>query len=219
MKSSTWMFSILLVLLCVLQPASAEEDPTYRIKAGDLLDVYVHENPDLSLQVAVLPDGTISYPLVGNLYVQGLTTSGLQDILKTKFLDYLQTPVVVVSINSQASYKVYVMGEVSQPGALEYQEDLRLTDYIALAGGMTNNADLEECYIYSVAEDSTHRIVNLKEIFEENKQEMNITLKPDDTIVLDRKSGFFVGTWIEVAQILSILVSSATMYIIITRER
>jgi len=213
------MFSILLVLLCILRPAIAEEDPTYRIEAGDLLDVYVHENPDLSLQITVLPDGTISYPLVGNLYVQGLTTAGLQDILTKKLEDYLQSPVVVVSISSQTAYKIYMLGEVSSPGVLEYQENYRLTDYIALAGGMTNQANLKKCFIYSTSSDSTFRVINLKEIFEDNNQDLNVTLKPDDTVVLDRKSGFWVGTWLEVAQIVTILVSSATMYLIVTRER
>ena len=76
----------------------------YHIKSGDQLNIYVHDNNDLTMVAPVLPDGTISYPLVGNLYVQGLTTAGLQSALTEKLSQYLQSPVVVVSISSQTSY-------------------------------------------------------------------------------------------------------------------
>ena len=166
----------------------------------------------------VLPDGTISYPLVGNLYVQGLTTAGLQNALTEKLSQYLQSPVVVVSISSQTSYKVYVMGEVRGAGELPFQEDLRLTDYITLASGPTTDANLKKCYIFSKGEEAAHMVVDLREIYEDNNQEINITLKADDTIVLGRRSGFSITQWLEVAQVFSIIASTATIYLILSRE-
>ncbi len=183
------------------------------------MSIYVHGNSDLTLMVPVLPDGTISFPLVGNLYVQGLTTAVLQNALTEKLNQFLQNPVVVVSIQSVSAYKVYVMGEVRSAGALPYQEDLRLTDYLTLAGGMTNVADLKKCYIFSAGSDSAHTIINLREIIEDNRQELNITLKSDDTVIVGRRSGFSITQWIEVAQLFSVLVSSATLYLLILRER
>ncbi len=190
----------------------------YHIKSGDQLNIYVHDNNDLTMVAPVLPDGTISYPLVGNLYVQGLTTAGLQSALTEKLSQYLQSPVVVVSISSQTSYKVYVMGEVRGAGELPFQEDLRLTDYITLAGGTTTDAKLKKCYIFSKGEDEAHVVVDLREIFEDNNQEINITLNPDDTIVVGRRSGFSITQWLEVAQVFSIFASTATIYLILSRE-
>jgi len=219
MKRFYWIFCILMPLILIPGSASAENEKSmYRIKPADQLNVYVHENADLTMTVAVLPDGTISFPLVGNLYVQGLTTAGLQNVLREKLQEYLVNPVVVVTISSQTAYKVYVLGEVGSPGALPYDEKMRLTDYLALAGGMTPEANLKECYIYSSGVDKPRRAINLKEIFEEDKVTLDILLQPEDTIVLKRRSGFFITEWVEVAQIFSILVASATLYVLATRD-
>ncbi len=215
MKSLNWLTAAVLCLNVAF--AQTGEQPQYRIQPGDQLSIYVHENQDLTMVAPVLPDGTISYPLVGNLYVEGLTTAGLQDILTEKLRSFLQSPVVVVSISSQASYKVYIMGEVRTPGALTYQEDLRLTDYIALAGGTGPEANLKKCYIFSKGSDTPHRTINLMEIIEDDKQELNITLNPDDTIVIGRRSGFIITQWVEIAQIFSIMVASATLYVIFNK--
>lgn len=219
MKSLNGLFAAALCLLFIAGLAKSEEEPVYRIKPGDQLSIYVHDNQDLTMIAPVLPDGTISYPLVGNLYVQGLTTAGLQNVLTEKLRDYLQSPVVVVSISSQTSYKVYIMGAVRNAGALPYEEDLRLTDYIALAGGNDSDANLKKCYIFSKGEKTPHRIINLEKIFEEDDQELNITLNPDDTVILGQRSGFSVTEWFQVAQIFSIMVASGTLYLIMTRAR
>ena len=219
MKKTYWIFCILMPLVVIAGSASAEDERSmYRIKPADQLNVYVHENADLTMPVTVLPDGTISFPLVGNLYVQGLTTAGLQNVLREKLREFLVNPVVVVTISSQTAYKVYVLGEVGSPGTFPYEEGKRLTDYLALAGGMTAEADLKECYIYSSGVEEPRRKINLKEIFEEDIISLDIELQPEDTIVLKRRSGFFVSEWVEVAQIFSILVASVTLYVLATRE-
>lgn len=218
MKSSLWILIIILSILTVIPPVIAQEESLYRIKPTDLLNIYVHENNDLSLTVTVLPDGTISYPLVGSLYVQGLSPEGLQTILTEKLRQFLQNPVVVVTISSQTTYKVFLLGQVSRPGQYPYENGRRLTDYIALAGGTAEKANLKKCHIYSVKANEASRIVNLKELFEDYNHVDNIKLLPDDTVMLQKKADFFIDEWNEIAQIMSIIVGSATLYFIITRD-
>lgn len=218
MKSFFWMPCIVLSLLITIAPAGAQEEARYRIRPGDQLNIYVHENADLTMTVAVLSDGTISYPLVGNLYIEGLTTSGLQNVLTEKLEQFLQKPVVVVSISTQTLNKVYVMGEVMSPGTYPYEVGKRLTDYLAMAGGPSAEANLKKCNIYSVEPDQPKKVIDLKKLFEESDQTLNVSLQPDDTVLIERRSGFVLTQWVEIAQIFGILVASATLYFVITRE-
>lgn len=157
MKFPIMMLCIALSVLISVGPAGAQEEVKYRIKPGDQLSIYVHENPDLTMTAAVLADGTISYPLVGSLYVEGLSTSGLQNVLTEKLKQYLQNPVVVVTISTQTVHKVYIMGEVGTPGQYPYEEGKRLTEYLALAGGINPEANLKKCNIYERDSDQADR--------------------------------------------------------------
>jgi polysaccharide export outer membrane protein len=217
MKSYFRLFGIVLGILAVTASVCGQDQGTYRIRPADILNIYVHDNNDLTLQVTVLPDGTISYPLVGNLYVQGLTTAGLQDALTERLKQFLQTPVVVITISSQTAYKVYVVGEVGAPGAYPYEEGKRLTDYIAMAGGQTAFSNLKKCTIISKTPEQTEIKVNLKEIFEKNNQAANIMPQPDDTIVLARRK-FILEQWAEVAQVMAVILGAATLYVVATRD-
>jgi polysaccharide export outer membrane protein len=216
----SWVCIIAAIALLITTSLSfAVQEDQYRIKPGDHLSIYVHENNDLSLSPIVLPDGTISYPLVGSLYVQGLTTTGLQEILTQKLSSFLQKPIVVVTISSETEDKVYVLGEVRVPNAYPYHEGDRLTDYLAVAGGPMSTANWNKCNIYSVDQASTKRIINLRNTFQSHDLMQNPVLKPNDTIYLEKKSGFIVENWSEISQILGILVGSATLYFVATRGR
>jgi len=214
-------FSALIVLisLCALAAAVfSAEDQMYRIKPGDQLSVYVHENQDLTMTVMVLPDGTISYPLVGSLYVQGLTTSGLEDILTQKLGQFLQKPVVVVSISSETLYKIYVMGEVRMPNAYPFQEKRRLTDYLAMAGGPGPEANLKKCNVYPADPGKSRLVVNLNEIFDDKDRSKDVELQANDTILLEKRSGYIISDWAEIAQVFSIILGVATLYLVAQRR-
>jgi polysaccharide export outer membrane protein len=210
--------AIVAVGLCFGQ-GFAQEDDLYQIKPGDQLNIYVHGNDDLTRNVTVLPDGTISYPLVGNLYVQGLTTSGLEGILTQKLEQYLQKPVVVISISSETLYKIYVMGEVRMPNAYPYEAKKRLTDYLAMAGGPTDEALLKKCNIYPLDASKPRLVVDLREIFDDEDRTKDVELQANDTILLERRSGFIVADWAEMAQIFSVIFGMATIYLIATDNR
>jgi polysaccharide biosynthesis/export protein len=212
------IISLMAVLMAVGGALAAPEEQ-YHLKPGDHLSIYVHENPDLTVSPTVLGDGTISYPLVGNLYVAGLTTSGLQDILIQKLSSFLQKPIVVVSISSETVDKVYLLGELRTPNAYPYQEGYRLTDYLAIAGGPAPTANWNKCSIYSVDPGTPKRTVNLKYTFQSRDLTQNPVLKPNDTVYLEKKSGFIVNNWSEIGQVMGIIVGSATLYFLIDTRR
>lgn len=127
------------------QPAAGQDTartplPVYRIDTGDRITITVYQEPDLSVQgVRVKADGTIAFPLLGDLRVAGLTSQELQAMITRELLDgYLKKPSVTVSIDDYRLY--YIKGEVARPGGYSYVDGLTVAKAVALAGGFTVRA-------------------------------------------------------------------------------
>ena len=110
--------------------------PNYQIHRGDSLNVQVYGDQSLSQVVTVLGDGTIQYPLVGQLKLSGKTPTQAADAIKGALQKYVRHPIVTVSVAQQAETDVLVFGDVKTPGRYAVRADARLTDAIAAAGGL-----------------------------------------------------------------------------------
>lgn len=120
--------------------AAASSGFIYRIDAGDRVSVLVYQEPDLSINgVRVKADGTIAFPLLGDMRVAGLTSQQLQDLVTARLSDgYLKKPNITVSIDSYRLY--YIKGEVGRPGGYSFVDGLTVAKAVALAGGYTARA-------------------------------------------------------------------------------
>lgn len=137
--------SIALLLVLAAAIAHPAEFPSadisdYRVDTGDRVSVIVYQEPDLSVTgVRVKANGTISYPLLGNLRVSGLTSQQVHDLVKERLLDgYLRKPSITVSIDSYRLY--FIKGEVNRPGGYTFVDGLTVAKAVALAGGYTVRA-------------------------------------------------------------------------------
>ena len=112
----------------------------YRVDTGDRISIAVYQEPDLSVNDArVKADGTIAFPLLGDLQVAGLTSQELQTMITARLLDgYLKKPSVTVSIDAYRLY--YIKGEVKRPGGYSFLDGLTVAKAVALAGGFTPRA-------------------------------------------------------------------------------
>ena len=91
----------------------------YTLGPGDVLRVSVYDNPDLSQEVTIEADGAFSYPLIGRVQAAGLPVRQLESLLAKRFAEgYLVSPQVGVTVTQHKSQQVYVMGAVSNTGAL-----------------------------------------------------------------------------------------------------
>lgn len=131
-----WRPLLALMLLAGLA-AAAVTAQVYRIGAGDLLSIMVFDEPDLSLdKVRVGANGTVSFPLLGEVSVSNLTPAELESALEERLSDgYLKKPQITVSILEYRTF--YVSGEVKKPGGYPYVEGLTVRKAVALAGGFT----------------------------------------------------------------------------------
>jgi polysaccharide export outer membrane protein len=118
--------------------AADEASLEYRVGAGDVLEVTVLGNQDLSRTAAVQTNGTIALPLLGEVPVSSLTVSEIKAKLTTLLArDYLVRPQVEVSIKEYQSQFVTVLGEVNSPGRKPLRGRTRLLDMLLDAGGFT----------------------------------------------------------------------------------
>ena len=123
-------------------PAPAAAD--YRVGAGDVLEVQVFGNEDLSRSASVQPSGAIHLPLIGEIPVAGLTVTEIQRKLVSLWgRDYLVSPQVEVRVREYQSQFAFVVGEVNQPGRKPLRGRTRLIDLLVEAGGFTPRASGE----------------------------------------------------------------------------
>jgi len=143
------LLQLTLLLLAVPTIAQeAETDPVYTLNTGDQVQVTVFEEPDLSISAVLDDTGAISYPLLGELKVSGLTPRQLEAKITEGLRGrYLINPQVNVSIKEYRPF--FVRGEVSSPGGYPFKPGLTVEKAVSLAGGFTSRASKTKFYIIS----------------------------------------------------------------------
>jgi len=119
--------------------AACNADP-YIIGPGDVLHIAVWKNTNLDRVVTVRPDGDISFPLLNDIHVVGMTPDKLRISIKSKLAKFMVVPEVSVVVQEVHSFVVSVLGEVKKPGRYEFQSDVTVLDVLAKAGGLTDFA-------------------------------------------------------------------------------
>ncbi len=132
--------AVFLVLAALAGSAGAADDPEgfgpdYLIGPGDQLGIEVWKDPALTRIAVVLPDGKISFPLIGDLAAGGKTVAALKKEIETKIARYVTDAVVTVEIRQVNSMHVYVLGRVNVPGRAILTSNVNILQALAIAGG------------------------------------------------------------------------------------
>lgn len=122
---------------------------TYTINPGDELEIYVWGEERLQRVLRVLPDGTLAFPLAGQLSVQGLLPHQVERLVSDKLRDQYrgEVPNVTVSVRNPAGLQFSVMGRVRSPGSFTSGRYINLLDALSLAGGPAEFANLDNVQI------------------------------------------------------------------------
>jgi polysaccharide export outer membrane protein len=135
------------LLLLVLSASACAGPSTYAIQPGDLLHISVWGDERLQSDIRVLPDGAISFPLVGALRAAGQSVDALRGELAERIGEFVPEPEVSVAVVEPAGSQVYVLGNVNNPGAFPLLAPLTVTRALALAGGPNAFADTRDIRI------------------------------------------------------------------------
>ncbi|MGC9344445.1 MAG: polysaccharide biosynthesis/export family protein, partial [Bacteroidales bacterium] len=151
------------------------QDQNYIIGPGDVLEVSVWKEESLTKQVIVLPDGNISFPLVGDITAGGKTLTELKSEIKTKIHRFVPDPELCVSVVNVNSMNIYVIGKVNNPGRFVINDNINVLQALAIAGGLNPFAEENNIKIFRQKCNNT-TIFNFKykEVCKGKKLEQNI---------------------------------------------
>lgn len=159
--------------------------PGYVIGADDVLEIVFWRERDLSVQATVRPDGKISLPLLNDVEAAGLTPDELRERLATAAQRYVADPVPSVIVKEIKSRKVYITGQVANPGAFPLIGQTTVLQLIALAGGLNEFADGDEIVVMRTENGRQvgHRF-NYNQMRKRRNLQQNIVLRPGDTVLV-----------------------------------
>lgn len=185
------------------QYSKVEEPAEYRIQAGDQLDIKFFFNPELNETVLVRPDGKISLQLVHDVQADGLTPSELNEKLSQMYAEALKRPEVTVIVRSFTGQRVYVGGEVGNPGLVNLTKGMTALQAVIGAGGFRETAKPDGVIVIRKGEDNrpVPIRVDLKTAINVNASEGDIPLQPYDVVYVPKtwiaKANKFVNEYIE----------------------
>ncbi len=167
------------------QPTPPANDTTYIIGPEDVLTIDVWNEKELSGPVPVRPDGKISVPLLNDVQAAGLTPMQLMSSLTERLKKYVSDPTVTVTVTTVNSRKVYILGEVTRPGAFPLVPDMTVLQALTTAGGPTPYAKTSRIYILRSQNGAQNKLAfNYKQVVKGGSPEQNILLKSGDTVVV-----------------------------------
>ena len=137
------------------------------------------------MDVTVMPDGKISYPLIGEIQAAGRNVTELKKAITEKLQNYVTAPEVTVIVQESLSRRIYTHGKLNRPGPYPLLPGMTVLQAISTAGGFTEWAD--EKNILIVRREGAKEVqlrFNHKEYVSGKNLEQNILLKPNDTIVV-----------------------------------
>jgi polysaccharide export outer membrane protein len=157
----------------------------YLIGPGDILEIAVWKDDALTKLVTVLPDGKISYPLIGEISVSGKTVARVKKEMEAKIARFVPDPVLFVVVQQVNSMLVYVIGKVNQPGRFVINSNVNVLQMLAMAGGLNPFAKNDEIKIFRRKGDFTNIFeFNYDEVADGKNLQQNIQLERGDVIVV-----------------------------------
>jgi len=191
MRKTTFIISVIVFVGLATSPLWAAEKeaalPTeaYIIGPGDILDISVWKDEALTRQVAVLPDGKITFPLIGEVTAGGRTVAQLKDDLEKKLTRYVPDLELSLLVNQVNSMMVYVVGKVNNPGRFVIYSDVNALQALAMAGGLNPFAKRGKIRIFRETANETEIFnFDFDDVAKGENLEQNIRLRRGDVIVV-----------------------------------
>ncbi|MDD2714683.1 MAG: polysaccharide biosynthesis/export family protein [Candidatus Wallbacteria bacterium] len=185
--------ALLLLYTVTLLGSVVPSEEKYRVGVEDQLRIFVDRHSELTVSVPVGPDGYISYPLIGNVQVLGLSREEVRLKMTQLLSKYYKNPMVSVVIEAYNSFKVAVLGEVGKPGLYVLKSEPTVMHAISMAEGPKDTASLSEAYLKK-ADSSELLRLDLYSLLVKGDMTKNLELGPGDVIYVPQgtKNQFYI---------------------------
>ena len=184
MKSGAIIFLVCLTLL-LSGPIGLAAEKVYHLGPGDVIEISVWKDPELSRNLVVPPDGIISFPLIGSFNGTNKTVPEVRKIVTQKLSEFIPDATVSVMLKEINSLKAYVIGKVNNPGEFFISLETNVMQILAKAGGLTPFASDGNIRIFR---QRGNQIIDIPfdygDIEKGKNLQQNIILQPGDVIVV-----------------------------------
>ena len=180
----------------------AEPITDYRLRPGDEIEVKFFYHPELNERLMIGPDGKISLQLIDEVLAAGLTSFQLDEVLTKAYARYLENYSISVIVREYSGLKVYVGGEVVQPGFLSLKGNMSVLQSIYASQGFKVSAKPENVVLLRKGPDNrpVAKIINLTPVLSGEQMENDVYLMPSDIVYVPKtwiaKAGDFVDQYI-----------------------
>ena len=177
------LFTLLIGLMSI--GSALAVDATYRLKAGDALNISVWGEETLQKDTKVLPDGSITFPLAGRIDVAGATAAEVEKRVTAKLTTYLPDPQVTVVVVGTEGNRIFILGKVLTPGPVPLTGPMTVMQALSLTGGFDKFADLGAIKVLRNGKDGQIVLpIDYNALIKGQKLESNIVLNAGDTILV-----------------------------------
>jgi polysaccharide export outer membrane protein len=170
------------------QASATVEQSEYRIGPGDTLQVFVWNQPELTVTVPVRPDGMISTPLISGVPAEGKTATQLAKDLEVALSEFVRNPTVSVMVTGfVGAYadQIRVVGQASKPQSLPYRANMSLLDVMIAVGGLAEFAAGNRAVLVRTQDGKQIRTtVRLRDLLDKGDISANVPMRPGDVLII-----------------------------------
>ncbi|WP_148255159.1 polysaccharide export protein [Aidingimonas lacisalsi] len=171
--------------------SAAVTEYEYLVGPGDILSIVVYDHPELTIPAGgersaaeagnvVHPDGTLFYPYIGRVEVEGMTVEAVRDLLTRRLSEYINDPQIEVTVADYRAKKVYVSGAVGSPGTIPITNvPLTAMDAISLSGGISGEGNWHEV---TLTRDDEEEVLSLYDMMQRGDRTQNRLLQDGDIL-------------------------------------
>ncbi|MGK7923145.1 MAG: polysaccharide biosynthesis/export family protein [Trichodesmium sp.] len=174
----------------------------YILGVGDSVQIDIFNVPEYSGkngQHQIQIDGTLNLPLIGNVFVEGITINEAKELIEEKYGEYLQIPIVNLNLLAARQLKIAIAGEVQRPGSYTISPIVNqgnntqtgtqlptVTKALQVAGGVTTSADIRQIKIRRRQLNGPEKVININlwELLQSGNLVQDITLRDGDTLFI-----------------------------------
>ena len=165
--------------------AQVRSSQSYVLQPGDLVDIRVYMEDNMNRVLRISGNGTVTFPLVGNIKIAGLSLEQAEQNLADRLTTYIRQPQVSMLVKEYGNKTVYVLGQVSKPGSIQIPPEKQLTvlEAITSVGGFTDIANTSKVRVLRMEDGKQKSMdVDVSQITKQGNKSLDIALQPGDVV-------------------------------------
>jgi polysaccharide biosynthesis/export protein len=167
------------------QDPAGPAQPGYIIQPGDVLQIRVFNQPDMSAKARVRDDGKISVPFLNDVVVAGSEPNALAKQLQSKLKEFINAPVVTVSLEEPRPFQVAIVGELVKPGLYQVPVGAGVLQALAAAGGFNQYASRDRIFVVRDAPQRARIRFTYEQLTQAEGKAATFRLRPGDSVVVE----------------------------------